>query len=425
VVLKKATYTVSVNVTGGSVSPTSAQVEHGKSGTFTITPSEGYTLEEAIVSGSGCTLSESVLTASNVVSNITCSVVLKELSKLLKDRILASHTVRPGSRPNLNNGVFQDNNTKTLYTASGNLTEDINGDGVGETVYYFAGNALDNWVYFAGIYWRIIRINEDESVRLLYVGPDKNTEKGYINEKTVNYNNDYIDPAYVGYMYGITGSLKNSRRNTTNSTIKTAIDLWYDDTIESNYDGYVSKTAIYCNDRANEGYSLNSFQFAANKRLVAAKSPSYRCGNDANGNLYTGENGADIADKFTASTSTGNGKLTNPAALMTADELSFAGAIYSRSATAYYVYNAAGTSVIKRPYWWTMSPYYYNTVSGAGMFFIDGSNGTIALNIVGKEYAVRPVLSLKSCVKWKSGDGTSDNPYKVDNLDSTCSSAEN
>ena len=59
--------------------------------------------------------------------------------------------------------VLTDNNTNTLYTG----VEDS------KTVYYFAGNATDNWVKFGknasnqDLYWRIIRTNSDGSVRLL------------------------------------------------------------------------------------------------------------------------------------------------------------------------------------------------------------------------------------------------------------------
>ena len=38
--------------------------------------------------------------------------------------------------------------------------------------------------------------------------------------------------------------------------------------------------------------------------------------------------------------------------------------------------------------------------------------------------AVRPVISLKSCVQWSSGSGTASSPYQV-SLSSACSSAEN
>ena len=39
--------------------------------------------------------------------------------------------------------------------------------------YYFAGNPTDNWVYFGGFYWRIIRINEDGTIRMIYQGDRK------------------------------------------------------------------------------------------------------------------------------------------------------------------------------------------------------------------------------------------------------------
>ncbi len=138
--------------------------------------------------------------------------------------------------------------------------------------------------------------------------------------------------------------------------------------------------------------------------------------------MYTGTNGASTADKFTASTTTGNGKLTNPVALMTADEVAYAGGKYNNPAEAYYYYNANGTSATGNNSWDTMTPGISKEI-----FFVDyyeyfGYFGTASVENGNK---VRPVLSLKSCVKWKSGDGTSDNPYTVDALDSACSTAEN
>ena len=44
--------------------------------------------------------------------------------------------------------------------------------------------------------------------------------------------------------------------------------------------------------------------------------------------------------------------------------------------------------------------------------------------LIGGREPVRPVISLKSCVKHSSGDGTSSNPYEV-TIDDTCASAEN
>jgi len=228
---------------------------------------------------------------------------------------------------------------------------------------------------------------------------------------------------YVGYMYGSSGSLASNRQNTTDSTIKGVIDTWYDKTIEPSYNGYVSKTAIYCNDRANEGYSTSTkFYYAAYKRLVDAKAPSYKCGNNASGSLYSGTNGASTADKFTASTSTGNGKLTNPVALMTADEVAFAGGKYGTNAPAYYYYNAAGGSVTGSTWWWTMSPSYFNWLSSsssstyASVFVVGGSGsfpGRLSYDRVNYTRVVRPVVSLKSSVLVTGGTGTASDPYEV------------
>ena len=61
--------------------------------------------------------------------------------------------------------TFTETNTGTLYKA----TESIAGN-TPKDVYYFAGDAKNNWVKFANFYWRIIRTNHDGSIRLLYSG---------------------------------------------------------------------------------------------------------------------------------------------------------------------------------------------------------------------------------------------------------------
>ena len=69
-------------------------------------------------------------------------------------------------------------NLATRTDFSTTLTEDTTGtiyqaqddDG---TTYYFAGNTNDNWVSWAGYYWRIIRINGDGTLRLIYNGTSK------------------------------------------------------------------------------------------------------------------------------------------------------------------------------------------------------------------------------------------------------------
>ena len=294
-------------------------------GTIKFYPKEGYSLTE--VSGCKGTIENNTLIIQNITNQETCNVTLRKEKITLKEQLLADNptilTRTDFSQP------FIETNTGTLYKATGNLTEG------GKDVYYFAGNAQNNWIKFGkdqddtDLYWRIIRTNEDGGVRLLYIGPDKATTTAFIklDEQNITgiYNSLYKDTMYVGYMYGSTGSLANNRQNTTSAPIKIITDNWYSRTINTKTDGtyaynkYVSQTAIYCNDRAGDGYIASGrMYYAAYRRLVDNKKPSHRCGNNPSGTLY-GDNSP--ADKFTKSSTTGNGKLTYPIAQITADEV--------------------------------------------------------------------------------------------------------
>ena len=295
--------------------------------------------------------------------------------------------------------VLTDNNTNTLYTS----TEGS------KTVYYFAGNATDNWVKFGknasnqDLYWRIIRTNSDGSVRLLYHGTSTTTTDAYIG--TSAFNSSYDNIAYVSYMYGSLGSISSARENTNNSTIKTTIDNWYISNLEAKgYTKYLSTTAVYCNDRSISSDSIN---FGAFTRLGTNKTPSYDC--------------AATEDKFTVDTSTGNGKLTYPIALMTADEVSFAGGLYGANTPTWYYYNSVNGSSTGSKFWWLLSPLDSST-SGSSMFIVRGSSnpGRLNYNYVNSNNGVRPALSLKSCVKYSSGDGSAENPYTIKETETGC-----
>ena len=294
--------------------------------------------------------------------------------------------------------VLTDNNTNTLYTS----TEDS------KTVYYFAGNATDNWVKFGknesnqDLYWRIIRTNSDGSVRLLYHGTSTTATDAYI--RTSAFNSSHTDIAYVSYMYGSLGSIPNARTNQTNSsTIKGVIDNWYTSNLEAKgYTKYLSTTAVYCNDRSTS----DNESFGAYTRLKTNKTPSYDC--------------ATTEDKFTVDSSTGNGKLTYPIALMTADEVSFAGGLFYTKAPTWYYYNSANGSSTGDTWWWLLSP--YNWDGRARVFNVYGSSnpGYLDRNIVDGTYGVRPAISLKSCIKYSTGDGSASVPYTIKETETGC-----
>ena len=318
-----------------------------------------------------------------------------ETKYTLYAKLLADKTTRP-DRSSFSSVLTKDN-TKTLYTSTEN----------GTTVYYFAGNATDNWVKFGknasnqDLYWRIIRTNSDGGVRLLYHGTSTTATDAYIGKST--FNSSYNNIAYVSYMYGNLGSVANARENTTDSTIKTIIDNWYKGNLNTNYGKYLSTTAVYCNDRST---SDNAY-FGAYTRLITNKTPSYDC--------------TATEDKFTVDTSTGNGKLTYPIALMTADEVSFAGGLYGDNAKTWYYYNSAKGSSTGSTWWWLLSPNYWNG-SYAFVFNVSGSDdpGYLDSGRVNGPYGVRPAVSLKSCVKTSGGDGSASAPYTIEESTSGC-----
>ena len=300
--------------------------------------------------------------------------------------------------------TFTTTNTGTLYKA----TESIAGS-TAKDVYYFAGDAKNNWVKFGGFYWRIIRTNHDSSIRLLYAGISTDTEEGYIAAS--KFNSTFNDPMYVGYMYGTSGTLTSNRTNENNSTIKDVIDTWYENNLKTNYAKYLSTNAVYCNDREVGSGSYNTasttFDYAPRIRMRTTYQPIYGCTNNK--------------DAFSGSNS--EAKLIYPIALMTADEVKYAGG-HNASLTSPYTWyytNSDGNSITGSTYWWILSPFRWDGYSSL-LSLMDGSGnfGYLGWDGVYNTRAVRPVTSLKSCVLWKSGDGSPEKPYEIEETESGC-----
>ncbi len=358
-----------------------------------------------IESVTGCdnTVNDNKIIVNNVTSTTTCNVTLGESNPFDKDTLAYQIYLDKSTRLIRTNfgTVLTVDNTNTLYTSTENDTP----------VYYFAGNALDNWVKFAGFYWRIIRTNNDKSIRLLYHGTSTTATNAYINSSTA-FNSSYNNSMYSGYMYGTSGTLANNRTNENSSTIKEVIDTWYQNNLKTNYEKYLSKNAIYCSDReiGKGNYCPNcstTFYYAAYNRMSGTNIPTYDCNNNS--------------DKFTVSASTGNGKLSYPIALMTADEIKFAGGLVLNDATSWYYYNSANGSSTGSTFWWLLSPHYW-TGSCASVFRMGGSSvpGYLNGNGVYSAEAVRPAVSLKSCVKTSGGNGSASDPYTIKETTSGC-----
>ena len=332
----------------------------------------------------------------------------------LYEQILADNPTR-STRSNNNNGTndfatpLTTTTTGTLFTSTESIT------GITESpkeVYYYAGNTTNNWVKFANLYWRIIRTNHDGSIRLLYVGTGPDTTTGNIG--TSAFDTYYSSPMYVGYKQGGDTSLDTIRNNKYDSTIKITIDTWYKNNL-TNYTKYLSTSAVYCNDRSlgtGQTYSASSrFNFASYYRMDdatkgAKANPSYNC--------------TDIRDAFSVDNT--SAKLDFPIALMTADEIAFAGGVAWKTMNtpyAWFMSNSVGTKVSSD--WWSLSPGIGWGSSSSVWYWDLGSDYAYLRNFtVQITCAVRPAISLKSCIKYSTGNGTPETPYEIDYDNSNC-----
>ena len=98
------------------------------------------------------------------------------------------------------------------------------------TSYYFRGAVTNNYVSFAGYYWRIIRINGDGSIRIIYDGTSAH-ENGESSEDrqigTSKYNERVDYSWYVGYSYEENLQRPSTQNGGANSIIKEVLDNWY------------------------------------------------------------------------------------------------------------------------------------------------------------------------------------------------------
>ena len=365
------------------------------------------------------------ISADATQGRINADITLNYLNSLNSTITLASgtpdFTTVSGSNGTDNNGnTGLGDGTKGIYKA-----EDDFG-----TSYYFRGAVDNNYVKFANFYWRIIRINGDGSIRMIYAGTSAHAN-GDTNQDSYigysKYNTNYQDNGYVGYMYGnfttptncntdnstgvttCTGgstSYEEAHANINDSTIKAYIDNWYNNNLKDY--AYAIEDTIYCNDRSiapidnyagftftKTGKGIENTAYSPALRNYAEHTPSLKCVNKN--------------DRFTVNNSIGNAKLTNPIALISTDEVYMAGA---------FTYNFIDDSYIKNTdfylysgdWYWTLTP--FAAAGGCARVGSVDDVGNLDRDYVNGTNFARPVVSLSSDAI-SGGKGTMNDPWIV------------
>ena len=187
-------------------------------------------------------------------------------------------------------------------------------------------------------------------------------------------------------------SYDDATTNKISSTIKSSIDTWYENNIK-NYSSYIANSN-FCNDRsirAGSGYLTSPVTYySAHYRLETIKAPSLNCTN--------------TNDSF--STTNSSAKLDYPISLITADEVSMAGAVNFTVNNDYYLYSNVD--------YWTLTPFdFYSMYTGSRVYLVKSDGELYPWIRVFYSRGVRPVINLRPDVKISSGDGTSISPFKI------------
>ena len=270
------------------------------------------------------------------------------------------------------------------------------------------------------MYWRIIRINGDNSIRMIYTGttaPDSNTkvvmtERTYISDLlqyTVTsagaskFNQKSDSAEYVGYMY----TIGEQHGTSQSSDIKTYLDNWYANYTDLNKTGTKITDQIYCNDRtastSDVAYSTTNYTtltswnstgttyyYGAYGRIVKDNNPMLTCAVDS--------------DRFTVNkiNGKGNSALTYPIGLITIDEVEMAGNNFNESVKSHYLYTGA--------HYWTGTPAAFDGDFSFEYSAMDDSG--FSMSDAGIRFAARGVVSLSSESKLL-GSGTYNDVYIV------------
>lgn len=313
---------------------------------------------------------------------------------------------------------------RTSYTADGASTKTTPGkanatanEGVRTspddygTSYYYRGNINNNYVEFANMCWRILRVTGNGDIKLvLYNGNAESVNNPCSNVKSVyapfsyykmgsstNYHYkafNSLDTGYVytGFMYGPETDITV---NSTDSIALSSLKGFYDQFLRK-YNSMIADT-IYCGDKSGTT--------ASNVLSRIYRSPTLTCPADAKGGKAGSYTATDIVN--------GNGKLRGndgygskpyKIGLLSADEVAFAGLTTSSANTSTFLgYSAEGDT------YWTMSS--AGNGSPYEVFFVkDGTS--IDYDILTERHYIRPVIALLSSTK-VTGSGTKTDPFVV------------
>ena len=403
--------------------------------------------------------------------SLSGTIYIREFTKptmKLTDKLMADNPTI-GTRTTFT--AFTETNTKKLYKA----TEQIGTNPV-KDVYYFAGDAKNNWVKFGKTtessctykgkevfiynntgFKNVETQTECETYSLCNseaLGPMlvenssicANVNGTILTEKATWNGTSAKDIYWRIIRTNADGSIKLLYAGTSPDTEKayigmSAFNTTYNDpmyvgykygttgslennrlntndsTIKTYVDNwYKNNLTAYTKYLSNDAVYCNDRNLASGQTYSTTKSFNYvsyeRLGGDTIAPTY---NCTNMSDAFSVNNT--SAKLDYPVGLMSIDELSYAGGEAGTALDAPYAWyytNVNGESITGSAPSWALSPRRWGG-PGSVVWGVRGSDvpGFLDGYYVGGSIAVRPQVSLSSCNLISRGDGSANNPYVV------------
>ena len=295
---------------------------------------------------------------------------------------------------------------------------DENTDGYTSRIYYFRGSVDNNNLIFANLCFKIIRTNEDGSIRVVYNGPVtvEGTNKtcnssfnGSIGKSKFSSSSDGESVEYVKPLDS--GLLPEYDFDNEQSPIIEKLNEWYRNSFITgdNYTDFISKDTMFCNNKQpsfNNNYYKSreiSPSFINENAKNIYKDSNIRC------NIVLNCEGNN--DRF----SLNDGTILYPVGLLTAQDIALAGGYLSFGGDEYNggpdgITNNKDFYLYSNKDYWTMSPM---GVNSGTMIYFNHENGRMQIDNSSNEHHIFPVISISADAVIGSGRGTPSDPYEL------------
>lgn len=400
---------------------------------------------DGTTTNNGTTIPEVTITEKSrtLTINIKSELEIGSITNLEKGILLADAIIENASKGLNGTTLILDGSieSKVANEASGEnervlaTTEDDYTATTSKLSYYFRGNVQNNYVTFADMCWRIVRIKGNGNVKLILEDKDNTCEEmaamtstleSYNNDKgdfdiankaygyIINDNQQYIID-YLGYAGGMADEFKNYQ-----TTLAKKIDssIGETPTAEQVKNTLASKLEVgdWCNTEGtkydsdyqtiltqdqinNKIINYESFYYDSYVRLDGRnpKEPTLKC------NGYAMSKFRDNTDMYVGT--------------LTVDEIAYAGGgnfgnIYYYLMNDYVYFGNENGNYI---YWWSLSPSYFGGDLGYDLaFLVHGYGDLSAFSVDDSSHDLRPSVSLKSSTRVVAGgEGTLAKPYVI------------